>query len=165
MTSLLKDMRACLEEAYGIAEAADACARVGQIGRGVEIANSADDLILDAERLLGEATERARSSTPEQGDRDAPFAAEDQAPEPGKPTMRDAAHGTIRLLLHHARERLHRAVGIARAAEIRAATSSFGNGARLALEVEPVLNEVKHFINTASILNRLVGTLEEPEAG
>ena len=73
------------------------------------------------------------------------------------------AAATIRTFLRQAWERLHRAVGVARAAEIRAATAGAEIGARMALDVEPALYEVKTLVNAASLLNRLASaTPAEP---
>ena len=60
--AFLRDMRERLEEARGIAEAADACARVGQTAEGVALANKTDELIYDAELLLGMTAWLARNA-------------------------------------------------------------------------------------------------------
>ncbi len=136
MSSLLTDLRMRLQETYGVAT----CARVGQAGRAVEIANGA--LITDLERLLGEA---ARQASGEDSDRQDDAEGSRAA---GPSVEIDNAGETIRLLLHQACRHLPRAVGIARAAELRA--TNLPTGIRLALEVEPLLYDVKHFINTSA---------------
>ena len=60
--TFLREMRERLEEAHGIAEAADACARVGQTAEGVALANKTDELIHDAVTLLGMTAWLARNT-------------------------------------------------------------------------------------------------------
>lgn len=170
MPKILTDLRLQLEEAYGVAEAADACARIGQTSRGVEIANSADDLIGTAERLLARAAPLARPSpgaagtdpNSAGGSEEGPTSVLESDLRGQQPIDPVAAADIIRLLLHQAANRLQRAVGIARAAELPAATNSLSVGTQLALQVEPVLYDVKHLINTASIFNRMVSEDRRP---
>ena len=166
--TFLRQMRERIEEAAGTATAADALARAGLTGRGVAVANDIDELIHDAERLLGLVTMVVRSADPG-GDETAHPAhdhdgLEQPAADAAEPTPRSAvdrtlADATIQAFLALAHARLHAAVGIARAAEIRAATSGPRDGARLALDVEPLLYEVKTLVNAASLMNRL-GNME-----
>jgi hypothetical protein len=151
--AFLHEMRERLEQAHGLAEAADACARVGQTAEGIELANKADEPIHDAEMLLGMIAWLARHDP---GDA-RHLGAGTGVPDEGPATPVDAALAveTIRTFLHQAHDRLHRAVGIARAAELRAATAGPQRGAHLALGVEAALYEVKTLINAASLVNRL----------
>ena len=152
IVTFLRQLRERVEEAHGIAEAADACARVGRIARGVEIANDVDELIHDAEQLLGMAAHLIRSAATGET-AEAASAAEAEPPE--TPITETLATETIRVFLAQARERLHRTVGVAKAAEILAAAGKPQEAARFALDVEPLLYEARHFINTASLVNRL----------
>ena len=52
----LKEIHARLNEATGIAKAADACADAGDADRGVKVALDIEQLISDANRLLDAAT-------------------------------------------------------------------------------------------------------------
>lgn len=153
MSSTLREMRMRLEEAFGITEAANACARAGQTGRAVDIANDVDDPIHDAERLLTLALDEARSS----GRRRIEKPGSDVAPSPEAVL----AQQTIKQLLVQASEQMRKAVGVARAAELRAETSNLNTGVQLAMSVEPLLYDVKHCINAASIVNRLSAQREE----
>jgi hypothetical protein len=160
VTAFLREMRERLEEAHGLAEAADACARVGQVAEGVALANKTDDAIHDAETLLGITAWLARQAHgPER-----PLAAVPTEAGEAPATLVGAtlAAETIRIFLRLAHERLHRVVGVARAAEMRTATAGVEHGARLALEVEPALFETQTLINAASLVNRLAGA--EPVA-
>ena len=151
--AFLRDMRERLEEARGIAEAADACARVGQTAEGVALANKTDELIHDAELLLSMTAWLARSAG---GGKTRLTAVSSEADkDAATPVDTALAAATIRTFLHQARERLHRAGGVARAAEIRAATAGSEIGARVALDVEPTLYEARTLANAASLLNRL----------
>jgi predicted membrane-bound mannosyltransferase len=156
ISTFLHDIRAALEEAAGLVKAADACAGVGQLDRATEIANDADDLIHDAEKLLGMATHLSRLSAEDQGsERDSEVA--DTAP-PLTPIDSTLALATITAFLGQARERMNTAVGIARAADICAGTGKPQEGVRLALDLEPLLRETRLFIDTASLVNRLSTT-------
>src|SRR4051812_17319513 len=63
--ALLRDLRERIESAAGIARAADAVASAGMTTKGVEVANEVDDLLYDAERLIGLVSLVARSSNPD----------------------------------------------------------------------------------------------------
>ena len=52
----LKEIHTRLNEAAGIAKAADACADAGDADRGVKVALDIEQLISDANRLLDAAT-------------------------------------------------------------------------------------------------------------
>ena len=154
--AFLREMRERVEEAHGIAEAADACARVGQTAEGVALANKTDELIHDAETLLGMTALLARNT----GGGKARLTTVPREPDEDPATPVDAAMAamTISTFLHQARERLHRAVGVARAAEIRAATAGSEIGARVALDIEPALYEARTLVNAASLIHRLAST-------
>jgi len=139
VAAFLREMRERLEQALGLAEAADTCARVGQTAEGIELANKADEPIHDAEILLGMTAWLARHGS----DDARHLAAVTSGPDEGAAALVDAvlAAETIRAFLHQARDRLHRTVGIARAAELRAATAGRQRGAYLALEIEPLVVE------------------------
>jgi len=52
----LKEIHSRLNEAAGIAKAADACAEAGDADRGVQVALDIEQLVYDANQLLGAAT-------------------------------------------------------------------------------------------------------------
>ena len=155
IATFLRQLRERVEEAQGIAEAADACARVGRIARGVEIANDVDELIHDAERLLAMAAHLIRSAGTAATAETTP-----EAEPPETPINETLAAETIRAFLREARERLHRAVGVARAAEILAAAGKPEEATRSALDVEPLLYEVRTLINAASLTRRLANATD-----
>jgi hypothetical protein len=62
---------------------------------------------------------------------------------------------TLKAFLKEARVRLDEIVGIARAAEICAEIGQTDKAVRLSLGIEPFLYEVRNFVNTASMINRL----------
>jgi len=153
--AFLREMREHAESAAGLLEAANACGTIGQTGEAIALANKTDEHVHDAETLLGMAAWLARH-----GDR----AADDEQPETvdhNSPTTIDTALDaataaeTVRVFLRIARQRMERAVGVARGAEIRAATAGAAVGARMALAVEPLLYDVKTLVNAASLLHRL----------
>jgi hypothetical protein len=161
-TTLLRDLRERVEAAAGIAKAAHVLADAGLTGKGVEIANDVDELIHDAEGLLGLVTvvarsaEATRDSAPDDSGRDAHDAeTEEAAAAPIDSTLADA---TIRAFLAEADARLHAAVGIARAAEICVAAGKLGDGVRIALDIEVLLYDARHLVNTASIVRRTTTT-------
>jgi hypothetical protein len=150
----LREMRKSIENAAGLLEAAGACGKSGQTAGAVALANKTDELIHDAETLLGMAAWLARH-----GDR----AVDDEKPETvdhnGPTTIDTALDGTaaetVRTFLHIAHQQTRRAVGVARGAEIRAATAGAAVGTRMALALEPLLYDAKTCVNAASLLNRL----------
>ena len=161
-TTLLRDLRERVEAAAGIAKAVRVLADSGLTGKGVEIANDVDEPIHDAEMLLGLVTVVARSagaardSAPHESGRDAHAADTERAA--GGPIDATLADATIRAFLAEADARLHAAVGIARAAEICVATGKLGDGVRIALDIELLLYDARHFVNTASIVRRTTTT-------
>ena len=62
---------------------------------------------------------------------------------------------TIKVYLKEMRERLERAVSIARAAEACADAGNVEKGIEVALDVEELVYEVNTFLNAASMFNRL----------
>lgn len=52
----LKEIHTRLNEAAGIAKAADACAEAGDANRGVKVALDIEQLVYDVNQLLGAAT-------------------------------------------------------------------------------------------------------------
>jgi hypothetical protein len=62
---------------------------------------------------------------------------------------------TLQAFLRAARARLDEIVGIARAAETCAEIGQTDKAVRLSLDIEPLLYEVRNFVNTASMINRL----------
>lgn len=52
----LKEIHTRLNEAAGIAKAADACAEAGDADRGVQVALDIEQLVYDVNQLLGAAT-------------------------------------------------------------------------------------------------------------
>ena len=159
-TTLLRDLRERVEAAAGIAKAARVLADSGLTGKGVEIANDVDEPIHDAETLLGLVTVVARSveardSTSDDSGHDAHAGGPERAAAPIDDTLADA---TVRAFLAQADARLHAAVGIARAAEICVATGKLGDGVRIALDIEWLLYDARHFVNTASIVRRTTTT-------
>ena len=52
----LREIRERLEEAAGIAKAADACAETGQVNKAVEISHDIEQLSYEASRLLDAAS-------------------------------------------------------------------------------------------------------------
>lgn len=74
-----------------------------------------------------------------------------------RPIQVDAAFAdrVIGSFLKLARERLDRVVGIARAAEICSEIGQVDEAIRISLEIEALLTEVKHLINTARIMRGL----------
>ena len=158
-TTLLRDLREQVEAAAGIAKAAHVLADAGLTGKGVEIANDVDESIHDAEALLGLVTvvarEATRDSAPDDSGPDAHAADTERAATPIDATLADA---TIRTFLAEADDRLHAAVGIARAAEICVVAGKLGDGVRIALEIEPLLYDARHLVNTASIVRRTTTT-------
>ena len=170
--TLLRDLRQRVQEAAGMAKAAKALADAGLTSKAVEVANDMDDPIHELERLLGLVAvvmrsadhdgDHTRNPAAERDGHDQP-AAEPIESVPATPVDATLADVTVRTFLALADERLHVALGIARAAEIRAAFAGPEHGVRLALDVEPLLYEVRHFINTASIMNCLgKARAEEP---
>lgn len=61
--TFLREARERLEEAAGIAKAAEACAAAGKPDKGVEIANDLDGLVHEVEQLLGMAAAMTRISS------------------------------------------------------------------------------------------------------
>ncbi|MEP0314140.1 hypothetical protein [Hyphomonas sp.] len=72
---------------------------------------------------------------------------------------RSTADLVVKPFLREARRRLTTAVKLTRKAEARAKAGETAGetekAIRLALQVEPLLYEVTHFVNTACIVNRL----------
>ena len=62
---------------------------------------------------------------------------------------------TIKLYLTEMRDRLDRAVNIARAAQACADAGHVERGIEVALDIEPLVYEVSTFLNAASLINRL----------
>ena len=149
-------VRQRLEEAACLAKAAEACGLSGRAERGVELANDVDDLVKDAEGLLAGAAvfsrlierrdEEQASGTPAKA-----ASAADAAPL----LERRFVQAALKTFLSQARHRLDQALGIARAAEVCLDIIDSADGVRVALAIEPLLYETKHFINTATIINRL----------
>ena len=161
-TTLLRDLREQVEAAAGIAKAAHVLVDAGLTGKGVAIANDVDEPIHDAEALLGlvtvvaQSAEATRDSAPDDSGRDAHATeTEEAAGAPIDDTLADAA---IRAFLAQADARLHAAVGVARAAEICVAAGKLGDGVRIALDIEALLYDARHLVNTASIVRRTTTT-------
>jgi replicative DNA helicase len=62
---------------------------------------------------------------------------------------------TIKLYLTEMRDRLERAVNIARAAQACADAGHVEKGIEVALDIEQLVYEVSTFLNAASLINRL----------
>lgn len=62
---------------------------------------------------------------------------------------------TIKLYLTEMRDRLERAVSIARAAQACADAGNVEKGIEVALDIEQLVYEVSTFLNAASLINRL----------
>lgn len=77
-----------------------------------------------------------------------------------RPIQLDAAFTdrAIGIFPRLARERLDRVVGIARAAEICSEIGQVDEAVRISLDIEPLLTEVKHLVNTARIMRGLAQT-------
>jgi hypothetical protein len=160
-TTLLRDLRERVEAAAGIAKAAHVLADSGLTGKAVEVANDVDEPIHDAEMLLGLVTVVARSAeatrcgAPDDSGTVAHAAGTERGAAPIDDTLADA---TIKAFLAQADARLHAAVGIARAAEICVAAGKLSDGVRIALDIEGLLYDARHFVNTASIVRRTTTT-------
>jgi hypothetical protein len=160
--AFLREMRERIESAAGLLEAAGACSKVGRTAEAVALANKSDEHIHDAELLLGMTAWLARHG---QGhDAEADNAGGNSRNDditidtaPGGATTSE----TVRVFLHVAHQRMERAVGVARGAEIRAATAGAAVGARMALAVEPLLYDAKTCANAASLLHRLASHGQE----
>ena len=155
IAAFLREMRERVEQAAGLLEAAGACSNVGQAAEAVVLANRTDEHIHDAELLLGMVAWLARH-----GDRMADDGEKAEQVDRNRHSVDVApdtatAAETVQTFLHIASQRARHAVGVARGAEIRAATAGAAVGARMALAVEPTLYEVKTLVNAASLLHRL----------
>lgn len=154
MNAVVREMRERLEEAAASAKAAEAYAHAGRPDKGVEAASDIDDLVYEVEKLIGASTTIIRlrqSREPGAEDGHGPVTESHRAP----PIDAALSLATLNAFLIQARERLDRAVGIARSAEICTETGQADEAVRISLDIEPLLYEVKNFINTASIVNRM----------
>ena len=154
--ALLRDLREQVETAAGIAQAAHALADAGLVARAVELANDADVPIHSAGSLLGLATTVVRSvdndTAPAGSDAlDRPPAPSAAAKTQVDPTLADK---TARAFLALARDKLHAAVGVAKAAELCAATGNLRACVRAALDLEPMLFDARRLIDAASLVTR-----------
>jgi hypothetical protein len=154
LTEIFRELRERIEEAAAIATAAQAYASAGRADKGVETASDIDDLIYDAEKLIGAGTTIVRLRKNQVVA--APDVHSPSLPEPAmSPIDPTLAAATLKAFLGQARERLDRALGIARAAEICGGIGQADEAVRISLDIEPLLYEIRNFVNTASMVNRL----------